>query len=103
MDGKGELLAHGVRGAALTAEERRLSEVGFSKRISWSHLVHRADGARWLAAFAPVRRYGWGAVVAQPMAVAFGAAERLRFYTFTWAAAGAASSPSRSGPPSRAA
>jgi two-component system, NtrC family, sensor kinase len=87
VDGKGDLLAHGVRGASLTAEERRLSDVGFSKRISWSHLVHRADGARWLAAFAPVRRYGWGAVVAQPMAVAFGAAERLRFYTFTWSAA----------------
>jgi two-component system, NtrC family, sensor kinase len=87
VDGEGELLAHGVRGASLTAEERRLSDVGFSKRISWAHLVHRADGARWLAAFAPVRRYGWGAVVAQPMAVAFGAAERLRFYTFAWAAA----------------
>jgi signal transduction histidine kinase len=88
VDATGELLAHGVRGATLTEEERRLSEVGFSKKISWSHLVHRADGARWLAAFAPVHRYGWGVVVAQPMAVAFGAAERLRFYTATWAVAG---------------
>jgi signal transduction histidine kinase len=88
VDAQGELLAHGAPGAKLTTEERRLSEVGFSKRISWSHLVHRADGKRWLAAFAPVRRYGWGVVVAQPMAVAFGAAERLRFYTVTWAAAG---------------
>ena len=87
VDGKGELLAHGVADGTLTAEERRLSDVGFSKGISWSHLVHRADGARWLAAFAPVRRYGWGVVVAQPMAVAFGAAERLRFYTVTWAVA----------------
>jgi two-component system NtrC family sensor kinase len=88
VDGAGELLAHGAPGAPLTEEERRLSSVGFTKRISWSHLVRRGDGERWLAAFAPVRRYGWGVVVAQPMAVAFGAAERLRFYTFAWAAAG---------------
>ncbi len=88
VDGKGELLASGGADASLTAEERHLSEVGFSKKISWSRLVHRADGERWLAAFAPVERYGWGVVVAQPMADAFGAAERLRFYTVTWAAVG---------------
>jgi two-component system, NtrC family, sensor kinase len=88
VDGEGELLAHGSPGATLGDEERRLSEVGFSKGISWAHLVRRGDRERWLAAFAPVRRYGHGVVVAQPMAVAFGAAERLRFYTLTWAAAG---------------
>ena len=88
VDGKGEVLAHGQPGATLTAEERRMPEVGFAKKISWSRLVHRQDGTRWLAAFAPVGRYGWGVVVAQPMAIAFGAAERLRFYTFTWAALG---------------
>ena len=43
--------------------------------------MHRADGQRWLAAFSPVHGLGWGAVVAQPMAVAFSAAERLRAYT----------------------
>ena len=88
VDGKGEVLAHGGSDPALTAEERRLPEVGFSKRISWSHLVHRKDGARWLAAFAPVPRYGWGIVIAQPMAIAFGAAERLRSYTVAWAGVG---------------
>ncbi len=87
VDGHGDVLAHGAADSTLTAEERRLSEVGFGKGLSWSRLVHRADGSRWLAAFAPVRKYGWGAVVAQPMSIAFGAAERLRFYTVTWAAA----------------
>ncbi len=84
VDGRGEVLAHGGADPAVTAEERWLPEVGFSKGISWSHLVHRKDRARWLAAFSAVPRYGWGVVVAQPMAVAFGAAERLRFYTFAW-------------------
>ncbi len=88
VDGKGEVLAHGGAYPTLTEEERLLSQVGFSKKISWSRLVHRADGERWLAAFAPVGRYGWGVVVAQPMAIAFGAAERLRFYTVTWAGVG---------------
>jgi two-component system NtrC family sensor kinase len=88
VDGKGDVLAHGGADPALTGEERLLSEVGYGKGISWSRLVERADGTRWLAAFAPVRRYGWGVVVAQPMGVAFGAAERLRFYTFTWAGLG---------------
>ncbi len=88
VDGDGDVLAHGGAENALTDEERRLAEVGFGKGISWSRLVRRPDGARWLAAFAPVEKYGWGAVVAQPMAIAFGAAERLRFYTVTWAVAG---------------
>jgi signal transduction histidine kinase len=88
VDRRGELLAHGGPERALTDEERRLSEVGFEKNLSWSRLVRRPDGERWLAAFAPVRRYGWGAAVAQPMAIAFGAAERLRLYTAAWAAAG---------------
>ncbi|HET8539893.1 MAG TPA: ATP-binding protein [Anaeromyxobacter sp.] len=88
VDGRGEVLAHGAADSRVTAEERRLPEVGYAKRISWSHLVHRNDGARWLAAFAPVTRYGWGVVIAQPMAVAFGAAERLRFYTVAWSGVG---------------
>ena len=88
VDGKGEILAHGAADGRLTEEERHLSEIGFGKGISWSRTVHRADGARWLAAFAPVRKYGWGAVVAQPTAIAFGAAERLLFYTVAWSVAG---------------
>jgi two-component system, NtrC family, sensor kinase len=83
VDGKGEVIA-GDRAGTLTADDRRLAEVGFGKSLAWSRLVRRADGERWLAAFAPVKSLGWGAVVAQPMAVAFGAAERLRFYTVTW-------------------
>jgi two-component system NtrC family sensor kinase len=87
VDARGDVLAHGAADRSLTDDERRLSEVGFGKGLSWSRLVRRGDGARWLAAFAPVPKYGWGVVVAQPMSVAFRAAERLRFYTFAWAAA----------------
>ncbi|HET7824760.1 MAG TPA: ATP-binding protein [Anaeromyxobacter sp.] len=87
VDSKGDVLLHGRADAALTDDERRLSDVGFGKGISWSGLVYRTDGTRWLAAFAPVRKYGWGVVVAQPMSVAFRAAERMRFYTFAWATA----------------
>ncbi len=83
VDGGGAVIAGGASGA-LTPEERRLSEVGFGKDLAWSSLVHRHDGTRWLAAFAPLKTLGWGAVVAQPMAVAFSAAERLRFYTVGW-------------------
>jgi two-component system, NtrC family, sensor kinase len=85
VDAGGEPIASG-RPLALTADERVLSEIGFSRDLSWSRLVRRADGERWLSAFAPVKGLRWGAVVAQPMAVAFSAAERLRFYTWSWAA-----------------
>lgn len=84
VDRTGASIVHGRPGAPITDEERYLSEVGFRDRMSWSRLVHRDDGQRWLAAFANVPGLGWGAVVAQPMAVAFSAAERLRFYTFAW-------------------
>ncbi len=84
VDGGGEVLAHGGADPMVTPDERRLPEVGYAKGISWSHLVYRRDRARWLAAFAPVPRYGWGVVVEQPMAIAFGASERLRFYVVAW-------------------
>jgi two-component system NtrC family sensor kinase len=87
VDGKGEVLVH-ARTAELSEEERRLSDAGLASGSASSKLVHGVDGMHWLAAFAPVRRYGWGVVVAQPAAIAFGAAERLRFYTVTWAAVG---------------
>ncbi|HET6440182.1 MAG TPA: ATP-binding protein [Anaeromyxobacter sp.] len=83
VDPRGEPIAGA---AGLTEEERHLSEIGFAKNLAWSRLVRRGDGERWLAAFSPVPRLGWGAVVAQPMALAFRAAEQLRVYTL-WAAA----------------
>jgi signal transduction histidine kinase len=89
VDANGDVLAHGQGAAApLSADERRLSEVGFANGRGSAELVSRADGHRWLSAFAPLRHYGWGAVVAQPTSVAFAAADRVRFYTFTWAAGG---------------
>jgi signal transduction histidine kinase len=89
VDGRGHPLAHGAGpDAAVGAEESSLVLDGAAAGKPLSRLVARADGTRWLAAFAPVRRYGWGAVVAQPASTALRAAERLRFYTFAWAAAG---------------
>ncbi len=87
VDSRGAPLAHGQGAdAEVTAEERRLAEAGAEKGIA-ARVVERSDDQRWLAAYAPVRRYGWGAVVAQPASLAFGAAERLRFYTLAWSAA----------------
>ncbi len=83
VDPRGEPVA-GVKGQ-LTPDERHLSELGFARHMAWSRLLYRSDGQRWLAAFSPVPKLGWGAVVAQPMAVAFRAAEKLRVYTI-WAA-----------------
>jgi two-component system NtrC family sensor kinase len=89
VDSGGRLLAHGAGAdAALGAEELALAHDGAAAGKPEVRIVARRDGASWLAAFAPVRRYGWGVVVAQPAAVAFRAAERLRFYTVAWAAAG---------------
>jgi signal transduction histidine kinase len=89
VDSRGAPLAHGAGvDASVTDEERRLTEEGTGLAAATARVVERADGKRWLAAFAPVRRYGWGAVVAQPASLAFGAAERVRFYTLAWAAAG---------------
>jgi hypothetical protein len=85
VDGRGEILAHGEPDGRIVPEERRLPEAGFAANAASSQLVHRADGRRWLAAFAPVGTYRWGAVVAQPMHVAFAAAENLASYTVTFA------------------
>ncbi|HSD20278.1 MAG TPA: ATP-binding protein [Anaeromyxobacter sp.] len=85
VDGRGELLAHGEPDGRIAPEERRLPEAGFAANAASSQLVHRADGRRWLAAFAPVGTYRWGAVVAQPMHVAFAAADNLASYTVTFA------------------
>jgi two-component system NtrC family sensor kinase len=90
VDDRGDLVAHGVAGARLATDERRLCDAGFAREAAGSALVYREDGARWLAAFAPVRKVGWGAVVAQPAKVAFGAAERLREVTIGSSIAGLA-------------
>jgi two-component system, NtrC family, sensor kinase len=84
VDVQGNVISHGRTGAEVTEDEQRLWEIGFPRNGSWSALVRRADGERWLAAFAPVRHFKWGAVVAQPMHVAFSAADKLRFYTAGW-------------------
>jgi signal transduction histidine kinase len=92
VDGRGRLLAHGADdeggGATLTDEESRLATSGAASGKGSARIVRRADGEEWLAAYAPVRRFGWGTVVAQPARIALRAAERLRFYTLAWAAAG---------------
>jgi two-component system, NtrC family, sensor kinase len=77
------------RPVQLTDDERYLLRVGFGRDLAWSRLLYRQDGERWLAAFSPVKGLRWGAVVAQPMSVAFSASERLRFYTWGWAAVAA--------------
>ncbi len=89
VDARGAPLAHGGGpGAEVTDDERLLAAEGGARGTSAAQVVRRAGGEPWLAAFAPVRRYGWGAVVAQPAAIALHGAERLRLYTFAWAAAG---------------
>jgi two-component system, NtrC family, sensor kinase len=86
VDAKGESVAGAPRG--LADGGRQLSAHGFVRQEAWSRLIDRDDGQRWLAAFSPVPRLGWGAMVAQAAAVAFRAAERLRLYTL-WAAGAA--------------
>ena len=89
VDGRGKLLAHGAGAAATVSdEEARLAAAGAGSGKGIARVVDRADGEEWLAGYAPVPRYGWGTVVAQPANVALRAAERLRFYTFAWSAAG---------------
>ena len=86
VDHQGQPIA-GITGQ-LAPDEQHLAELGFARSMAWSRLLFRGDGQRWLAAFSPVPKLGWGAVVAQPMTVAFRAAETLRVYTI-WAALGA--------------
>jgi signal transduction histidine kinase len=91
VDGHGRLLAHGNAEEgppSLSDEETRLAASGAATGKGSARVVKRADGEEWLAAYAPVRRFGWGTVVAQPARIALRAAERLRFYTLAWAAAG---------------
>ncbi len=78
-------------GALLTAEgvleesEKALVGKGLASPSEQVDTLTRG-GATWLAAFAPVRRLGWGVVVAQPTSVAFRTLERVRDLTVLWAA-----------------
>jgi two-component system NtrC family sensor kinase len=85
VDGRGRIVAHGGGEPSLSAGERELVEAGTASLQPTVRGVARADGRRWLAAFAPVATLGWGVVLARPEAVALGAAERARAYTFFWA------------------
>jgi two-component system, NtrC family, sensor kinase len=58
VDPRGEPIAGDTD--PLTRDEHRLSEVGFGKTLSWSRLLVRADGQRWLAAFAPCPTWAGG-------------------------------------------
>ncbi len=85
----GGLLAHGSPGGALGDDERALVARGLREAAPLVRTVRRGTEP-WLAAFAPVPRLGWGIVVAEPAAKAFGAVERVKAYTIAWAALGLA-------------
>jgi len=65
----------------ISADERTLLGGGPAARV-----VTRSDGARWLAAAAPVGSLGWIVVVAQREDVALRPAALVRQYTLFWVA-----------------
>ncbi len=85
VDARGTIVAPGAPGAALTGDERALADRGLASLQPSVRSVVRGDGARWLAAFAPVGTVGWGVVLARPERVALHAVERARAYTLFWA------------------
>jgi signal transduction histidine kinase len=85
VDARGTIVAPGAAGAGLTGDERELAERGLASLQPSVRSVVRGDGARWLAAFAPVGTVGWGVVLARPERVALHAVERARAYTMFWA------------------
>jgi two-component system, NtrC family, sensor kinase len=87
VDGRGQVISQGSGDPALSPEERQLVERGVASLRPEVRSVQRADGAAWLAAFAPVGTLGWGVVLATPKAIALRAAHRSRAYTLFWAAA----------------
>ena len=74
----------GNAGTASSADEHALTLERGTRPLS--RTVLRADGKRWLAAWAPVGDLGWGVIVAQPVSLALRAADRVRVYTLFWAA-----------------
>jgi two-component system, NtrC family, sensor kinase len=87
VDGRGQVIAHGSADLVLSPDERQLVERGVASLRPEVRSLRRADGAAWLAAFAPVGTLGWGVVLARPEAIALRAANRSRAYTIFWAAA----------------
>lgn len=85
VDARGTIVATGAPGAGLTGDERELAERGLASLQPSVRSIVRADGARWLAAFAPVGTVGWGVVLARPERIALHAIERARAYTLFWA------------------
>jgi two-component system, NtrC family, sensor kinase len=71
----------------VAAEEQALVDEGWKASAPLTRVVRRADGEAWLASFAPVGVLGWGVVLAQPTAVAFRAADRVRRQAQLWAVA----------------
>lgn len=78
----GTILA-GSAETKLTAPERELQA---SARGPASRLLRRGDGQEWLASAARVPQMNWTVLVAQPSALAFRAAHRVRLYTLFWGA-----------------
>ncbi len=84
VDGQGRLLS-ATGPDVLSEEERALAVERAGAAGPLTRLVRRGDGRPWLAAHAPVGALGWAVVVAQPAAVAFRAAERVRRQALLWA------------------
>jgi signal transduction histidine kinase len=82
VDGKGEVLA-GSLAAPLTPAERELVSAA-SPDSPLSRVVAHAGGEPWLASAAAVPQLGWTVLVAQPAAVAFRPALRVRQQTIYW-------------------
>ena len=85
VNGKGDPLA-GSLPAPLTGAERDLLVAAVLQGNPLSRVVAHAGGETWLASAAAVPVLGWTVVVAQPAAVAFRPALRVRQQTLFWAA-----------------
>jgi signal transduction histidine kinase len=87
VDARGQVIAHGAGDPTLSPDERLLVDRAAPSLRSDSRFVERADGARWLATFAPVGTLGWGVVLAAPERAALRGARRAGAFTVFWAAA----------------
>ncbi len=84
LDASGAQVARGGAPEPLDPDERALTLEGLSARQPAVRSI-ACRGERWLAAFAPVTRLGWGVVVAQPAGSAFRGADRVRDLSVLWA------------------
>ncbi len=81
VDGAGRLLG-GAASDGLSPEEEALVDKLTGPR---TRRVVRRDGQPWLASAAPVGSLGWSVVVAQPISLAFRAADRIQRQSIAWA------------------